>query len=268
MTIAAGFQCRGGVVLAADTEITNVGGTGKSYESKIFHINESLGSCLTYSGNPDFAKELVEELQNVSKGQPGDEALASIKKTYLEFYRKHYTIPPKNEKSWAELLLTIRQGKRISLYMARGHHITRVRKYQVLGIGQEQSETLVSPLYSSMMTTNQAAYMAVYVLRRVKGFVQGCGGDSETEEIEDVGDAISFLSCGLQGINDIEQDFDFLDTQMKPMVLSFSDPRIDQKTFQNLIKVFGNNVKQYRAQRFRKQEKEIRDWKAALEAYK
>jgi 20S proteasome alpha/beta subunit len=56
MTVAVGLVCNNGVVLAADTEVTYVGGTGKRYESKIFPIRPEAGCYLTYTGNPDFAK--------------------------------------------------------------------------------------------------------------------------------------------------------------------------------------------------------------------
>jgi 20S proteasome alpha/beta subunit len=58
MTIIAGFRCENGVVLAADTEITLDGGTGKTYESKIFVLDSGLGCHLAYTGVSDFAAEL------------------------------------------------------------------------------------------------------------------------------------------------------------------------------------------------------------------
>ncbi len=62
MTIAAGFYCKDGVVLAADTEITISGGAGKTYSSKMLTISSPLGCHATYAGSPDVAKELVHEL--------------------------------------------------------------------------------------------------------------------------------------------------------------------------------------------------------------
>src|ERR1700740_3854311 len=63
MTIAAGFYCRDGVVLAADTEITISGGAGKTYSSKMLTISPPLGCYATYAGSPDVAKELMQELR-------------------------------------------------------------------------------------------------------------------------------------------------------------------------------------------------------------
>ena len=44
MTIAAGFKCRDGVLLCADSQITS--DQGKTYQAKIFGINKPAGVYL------------------------------------------------------------------------------------------------------------------------------------------------------------------------------------------------------------------------------
>jgi 20S proteasome alpha/beta subunit len=64
MTIAVGFRCDDGVILAADTEITHW--QSRSYESKILDISAGYHSCyLAYSGDVMFTKEITEDLKEV-----------------------------------------------------------------------------------------------------------------------------------------------------------------------------------------------------------
>lgn len=178
-TIAAGFCCSDGIVLAADTLMTLRGG-GKTYRTKLFTINEKEDSYLAYSGTEAFAKELVNELQQGTIGKTGDTFLKAIKERYGQFWREHYTIPPKAEKTWAETLITFKKDKRIHLYRTSAHHVYPViDNYAVLGIGENAGESLFKPLYSAGMDMYEASYMAIYVLQRVKKYTEGCGGETE-----------------------------------------------------------------------------------------
>ena len=59
MTIAAAFVCNDGVILGADTEVTR-SAVCKTYESKILRINDNVDVYLTYCGNVDFVREMIE----------------------------------------------------------------------------------------------------------------------------------------------------------------------------------------------------------------
>ena len=146
MTIAAGFRCRDGVLLCADTEIT-VGSLSKEYQSKLFTINAKADSYLVYAGCVDFADELVEKLQEAVKGKTGEKLLTSARTIYRHFWNQYYTQPPKSEKTWAYILLTARESGKIVLWQASGRHTHMVQKYQSFGIGKEAGEILFRPFY-------------------------------------------------------------------------------------------------------------------------
>lgn len=69
MTIAAGFNCKDGVVLCSDTQITQA--AGESYESKIFCIKAEADCHLAYAGYAEFIKEFVAELKEIISGLLG-----------------------------------------------------------------------------------------------------------------------------------------------------------------------------------------------------
>jgi 20S proteasome alpha/beta subunit len=64
MTIVAGFHCKDGIVLAADTLVSNY--QSKSYESKIFSIGNAKFSCyMAYSGVVSVVKDIRDDLRQI-----------------------------------------------------------------------------------------------------------------------------------------------------------------------------------------------------------
>jgi 20S proteasome alpha/beta subunit len=258
MTIVAGFRCADGVVLAADTEITLDGGVGKTYASKIFTLNSDLGCHLAYTGVSDFVAELVDHLQPNLVGKSPVEARAIIKTAYRDFMEEHCTNAPKDEKTWAHILVTIREEKKVHLYQARGRHFREIKEYAVLGIGQDQAESAFKPMYFDWISMQQAEYAMVYALRSVKGFVQGCGGDSELRRIEDVGNWLSELDAIVpQSTKEIEEDFDFLDREIRKVILAFSVLTRDTNDFDGVLSSVSARVTQYRAKRLQEFEERL-----------
>jgi len=250
-TIAAGFRCSNGVVLCADTEITL--GAGKTYQSKIFVVDALAGCYLTYCGSTDFAKELVDDLRQI-QGKGARDALAIIKSTYREFFGKYCN--PDDEATWTSILITLRDGDKVNLYAGRGRQFPNEPYYATLGIGQYQSEALFNPLYHQWMTVNEAVYMAFYGLHSVKGFVPGCGGETEYVEILDDADVIPLDFLMRPSGTDIEQDFQFLARVFKPVLFAFPDMDISLEKFSQILREMETSLIQYRKRRIKDYEAE------------
>ena len=282
MTIVAGFRCDDGVVLAADTEITFDNGTGKTYESKIFKINELVKCNLAYTGITDFAKEFVDHLrENITRktrdrkwwttttevfpSPPialSQEVLSLIKTAYHDFWVEHYTKVPKDEKTWAHILVTLQHGDRVNLYRGKGRHFIKIAGYAVLGIGQDQAEAAFKRLYDSEVKVNEARYIMLYTLREIKGFVQGCGGDSEIAEIEDAAIPDFHLGQEAQTTKEIERDFDFLDSQIRPLMIAFSDSRVGKQEFRGMLGGFNQAIIKRRSVHLREYKKRVKKLEA------
>lgn len=251
MTIAAGFRCKDGIVLCADTEITL--SVGKTYESKIFYPSERLGCHLTYCGSADFAKELVGDLQRTLASTTEDTALSVIKNAYKELFDQ--SCDPNDVNTWTSILVTLREkvnGKdRVNLYAGRGRHFAPESRYATLGIGQDQSESLFNPLYSQDMTITQAIYMSIYALHLVKGFVPGCGGETQYTELLDDRDLISFGPLFRPQVKDVEKDLVFLSNAFRPVLLTFADLELEVETgaFHAAFREMGKRLKEYRKKR-------------------
>jgi hypothetical protein len=267
MTIAAGFLCKDGVLLAADTEITFSGGKGKTYASKIFHVSSTNLNCyLTYAGSPYFAKELVHELgQALDDAPPSQSPLKTIKATYLAYLDEQFAKSPETET--ASVLVALREGTKVNLYLGSDRHFTQVRGYEVLGIGMEQAEALFNPLHASWMTIYEAIYMAIYALRRVKGFVQGCGGNSEILAIKDKPSFLGLVSFTSDEIKEIEEDFDFFDQHLRPLLFAVADLEVSRSSFQQRLTHFGGALKKRRAGKLRAHEREMERLRKLREKY-
>ncbi len=81
------------------------------------------------------------------------------------------------------------------------------------------------------MTIAQARYMAIYGLRIVKEFVQGCGGETEITEVENKPYRPPDLSFYFQDIEEIEEHFEFFDQQMRPLIFAFADLWVTKCSF-------------------------------------
>jgi 20S proteasome alpha/beta subunit len=252
MTIVAGFHCTDGVLLAADTLISFEGTDTKTYDSKIFRINPELDIYLTYAGDPDFAKEYVCELAEATAGKTEVEALALADQISKKLWKMWYVAPAKGDKSWAHMLLTILEKSSVSLYSIRGMHFTKADKYAALGIGFPQAEAFLNTYYRNWMNLRQAEYMARYALYHVKKFVNGCGGDTEIQQVGNDGlfrfRAIKQVS--LISSNETEEDFAFLDREILPLLISFCDLQVNKKAFRQQLRKLSKTLEAQRTERF------------------
>jgi Proteasome subunit len=257
MTIAAGFRCKDGVILCADSEITL--SQGKTYQSKLYIINRDQDCCLAYAGDVNFAKELVDIMRNATKGQEGKNLVDIARNIYRSFYRKHYTEQPKAEKTWATILMTVRDGRAISLFCAEGTHWFKVEEYQLLGVAREQGEAVFKAFYSKTFTNLEVGYMAIYGLRRIKGFVQGCGGHTELAEIKASTPASARL-WNSDAVKQTEDDFDYFDQEVRPLILAFPNLGIGNPEFRVLLRSTSKRLLEQRRERLKKKARE--EWKS------
>jgi 20S proteasome alpha/beta subunit len=235
MTIAAGFVCQDGIVLGADTEMTLSRG-GKTYERKIFEINANHGCYLTYSGDAYFVKELVGITQNETRHHPAHECLERVKQQYQSMLTGEET-KEQDQRSWAELLVTIRthgqSGYKAFLYHLHGNRMFPVEHYAALGVGDEFGQAMFAPIYRNDTRMMWNALALIEALRKVKRSVGGCGGDTDILCVNDNAfNPGTFWSPHL--INQSEEDFELLEEAMKSIIWSFSTPITDE-AFQELV---------------------------------
>jgi 20S proteasome alpha/beta subunit len=261
VTIAAGFRCRDGIVLCADSEIT-LGQGGKTYQAKMFPINVKADAYLVYAGVTAFVREFVYELKKAVMNQTGDALLNTAGNIYKDFHRQHYTNAPKAERTYAHILLTAHQGKRVLLWCGQGRHWYPVEDYQPIGIGTEHAETLIKAIYSKDISVSEAAYGAAYMLRKTKQFVGGCGGDSRVRQIfDEPRELIPWPTWkSADTIKRIENDFAFLEAALIPVILNFPNIDMPKKQFNGLLGHLGKELRKHRIENLRFEKRRYKQW--------
>jgi 20S proteasome alpha/beta subunit len=252
MTVVAGFRCADGVLLAADTLVSFEDSSAQTYQTKIININPELGMYLTYTGDVDFAKEYAHELERATVGRTESEALVLADQISKKLWEVRCITPPEDEKLWAHMLLSIPEMSSVSLYQIRGTHFLKTDTYAALGSGFPQADAFFNLYYRPWMTVKQTEYMARYVLRRVKKFVKGCGGDTDTQQVRDDG---LYRSRTMKRINlrtsaEMEEDFAFFDREMLSLLVAFSDFGVDKKAFHKLLNKCFKALEEQRDDRF------------------
>jgi hypothetical protein len=203
MTIAAGFVCTDGVVLAADTQIT---GNLKLHGLKVWEIT---GPELEYSiamagaGDAGLIHALRDKLRKLV--QPGalgirplemhalmasfgirgsqmsiETVVDDLESKYLKpFFDEHVvSYPDWQNTRQLYFLLAVRVGARVKLYQNSFATLGSVDSMSCIGSGVELGGYLQDTLFTADMDTQAARRVSAYLLKQVKFYSPWCGGDS------------------------------------------------------------------------------------------
>jgi 20S proteasome alpha/beta subunit len=187
MTIAVGFRCVDGVVLAADSQYTE--GLAKLYGQKIFPIPSNSYYALTIAGSgavPSL-KGIVGQIEEKLQQQIGAKstsfsALKSIVEEVLRtYYPKHIDSAPKAKRDDLEVQLLVAAwvaGHGTRLFETYRTFVTEVAQHRSIGAGSLLVEflrkTLLPP--SGRPSVEVAKPLAAYMVWAAREFVQFCGG--------------------------------------------------------------------------------------------
>jgi 20S proteasome alpha/beta subunit len=183
MTIAAGFCCDDGVVLAADRE-SSIGGITKVPTPKIFTLSkrEKIRGAIAGAGNRNFIKMAVEMIdEKLQDGMKLEAIKGVIRDVMLEIYTEHLYPHPDRDRPSVSLLIGLwieGQSKCILLETSKTS-VIRVSGYRSIGIGTYLADCLVDVLCDLGGSIEDAALSAVCVFRLVKEYTQGCGGETD-----------------------------------------------------------------------------------------
>jgi hypothetical protein len=179
MTIAAGFVCREGVLLCADTEHT--GWSAKFHESKLGEF-EIPGGKLAFAlaGNTSFAWSVMQKCRRLLQTVPPEKTLSELERILDREYRRNVLSNPGRDQNYHYWLLIAiwSPGHRVRLYATNETAIREVTTFDCIGIGRELADYLIRPCFTSLMPERLALPLAAYALAGVKESITGCGGMS------------------------------------------------------------------------------------------
>jgi 20S proteasome alpha/beta subunit len=186
VTIAAGFRCRNGVVLCADSRIT-VPNISKYEEPKIATLlGIAKAAFYTFEGDVGFSKMAIEMLaEKMHEAEvDGRSMVKALRQEVLQIHKDYSNLHSGKECLYLSLLLAIQTGEdKIDLFRVEGPRVIKAGDTVFIGCGGIVASSAVSLLYDREMCVLEAARMAAMALLQAKTHVDGCGGRSEVVRI-------------------------------------------------------------------------------------
>lgn len=234
MTIAAGFLCDEGIIIAADREVQ--ADADKYEESKIFtlhpdSVDMNPAAVFAGSGWLDFVKMAVDKISRESAGVSHTYEIETIiEKTILEIHRKHIRYYPTSPKPYFTLIIGLRDESGLILLETAGTSIVRVRRQVCIGAGKTLGSYLSRVLSPTDLSLEATATVATQIIDQVKKNVPECGGMfSEVVILPKHGLVRRLTPSRMLQIEYASRD---VSEAIRPLLLSLSDPTLTDSEFE------------------------------------
>ena len=259
MTTAIGFKCEDGVILGADSEISE--GWGKHEESKILKLTDDC--FFAYAGRSLVVRDNLAAFQLASEQFDQSRIVDGFKTIYLNIWQEARRRESEGElEPFTDFLFVVKDD----LFVGKGGDFAPVT-FDVIGSGKDVARSTVD-FFGTPLSCRQARIVAAYALRQAKEFTQGSGKRSEIWEARR-GDDLAFKQApNAVAEEEIEKDFSFLKGSLRPLFLALPDLEVGPEEFSQLAKDIVARMKHYRKVKFREHEKEARQIARILEKFR
>jgi 20S proteasome alpha/beta subunit len=242
VTIIAGFRCKDGIVVCADTQETT--GAAKRdvpklrFEARGLATDEPLAIAICGSGYGPLIDKLVDEAwTTVQPLSEMNEVCEAIETTIKKLYQEYGRIYQRGHCPAAELIYGVQTAEELKLFSANGPIINERPEYYSSGQGYYLADFIASRMYVPYLSLHQCVILAAYVLFQAKEHVDGCGGDSHIAILR---------NDGMSGVIDVQRT-DYLtkmlesaDPYVGSLLLSVADLGI---TDDQLVESFARKAK-------------------------
>lgn len=189
MTIAAGFVCTDGVLLASDT-LYSATGMGNKYGPKFWILEH--GDVLVAFGGAGAEAGLLRTRDEIDrKLQPGQSRIRVV--DIIDGALKKVSGKLPDDLAWkTHALVVVRVGGQSVLYENSGgsNMLSPVQQVcQCVGYGQSLGWYFARSLFRAGMSLKWARIVAAHLIRNVKDYVEDCDGDTHLIEVPHVGNA-------------------------------------------------------------------------------
>jgi 20S proteasome alpha/beta subunit len=214
MTIAAGFICTDGVVLASDTLYS---GVNKQYGRKLwtFSFGQDTTIAIAGAGDAVLIKRAVDEIsERLSRSIVSHRMVCDTADSVL-YQLLHKYSPQASDEFKLSLLVGVRAESRCELYWSNGNAVlaTLIGPATCIGWGNILGLYVVETLYAQPMPMKWAKIVAAHLIRLTKKHAADCGGDTHILALPLVGD-VEFIETKSQ-IDDLEAYLGALDGTMR-----------------------------------------------------
>ena len=241
MTIAAGFCCREGVLLCADTEQT--AWAMKLHGKKVDHFEFPGGKVgYAYAGNTRFAFSAIQKLERRLKASKTKDVLAVIENLLDQEYRRNVLKHPDHATDASipyQILLAVwLHSGETRLYVTAQTAIQEITDYECIGVGDYLAHYLIRQSFAGG-SVRSALALAAYSLAGIKDYVLGCGGMSVYVFVHKDG-RVGVVTSEHDGpCSQLQQYAKTYDFSTRELLMSLANEDSEDKHFeQYLAKVF------------------------------
>ncbi len=190
MTIGAGFICRDGIVIAADTqESTGYAGYMKGEKFKIDYSQQSTWSiAIAGAGDSNYVEMCAQQILRscaITHDSPYPR-FDVIQALGMEIFSRHF-LPfsgyPRDDRPIADMLIAIQEKNgRQELIEWNGTSFVSYFPFKFIGAGEQMGSHLARGFGLSTFFTNEThkvAGLAIYIISQAKATVETCGGNTD-----------------------------------------------------------------------------------------
>ena len=260
MTIAAGFCCSNGIVLATDSQYT-LGYLARIQGPKIFRLKDRNGLRMAVAGAGDVAymqkavEDIDRRLDEKFQGPVNHDQISDIiEKVVTRLYLGHlYKCPaPDNERPHFWLLVAVWiEGLGVRLIRTERTAVCYVNGFWCLGVGDILSNYLLRSRYQQSLDFEDIIAIASYVINETKSYVPGCGGETEIVVLGENG-TLGNVAQGL--INITEKNIATLREQSEHLIQESLNLSNEEEYLQLLVQAFGDAIRDCRLERQKSKE--------------
>jgi hypothetical protein len=249
LTLAAGFPCRGGIILCADSEMTH-DGTLKIPGNKILtHQYEGTSLAITGAGDWDYVELAFQKIKRKMEEPSQIDVTASdmqdlIEETITEIYQNNITMAT-DDVAFAIIAATrTPEDEKLTIFRSDQNPVVlQSTGFECCGSGAVLARYLADIFYGPDISTEQGIFLSTYILRLAKKYITGVGGRSDILRLTPDGE---MRTQRQDLVGDLETLFSGIDEIIKPVL--FSCPNIDSSE-ENFLKTMNNFNERIKAMR-------------------
>jgi hypothetical protein len=248
VTIGIGFECRDGIVLCADTQLTWPQ-YHKYYERKIYpHLSDSMDYTIafTFAGNPDLMKsfngKFADALKLLKAPFTADKIQALVE-TVLDLM----DVVDGDESGLFMLCGIVIPDKEMRLIKTSRKIVSRVDEYvgyDYVGAGDSSVLRFLGELLAhqpgDQFIERHATVLGSYLVSRAIAYVDGCGGDTDIFVLHSYG---TLEDRGAMAYR-YEQSMLRIEHFVKAAAMKFFDRRVQEIEFTESIERLNKSLQQ------------------------
>lgn len=252
MTLIAGFKCRGGIVLCADT-LEEASPVKYSVEKLVLYETDWCRVGFAGSGDQgdliDTVVERVREQLDVRKPSNFADVKKTIRAALVNVYKNEMATFPQTSAEQTDtrvmLLIAVRakHDDDASLLLANCSTLHEVGRYDVRGIG-EVVRFVASRLYRDDLPLIQGVILAAHLLALSKRNLVGIGGESHIAVLTKDG---WLQKEPTPEIELSERSLEAFEKAVADLTLAYADTSLTEEQFFPILQRFVNLTKQFRA---------------------